>query len=372
MEAQYTYDMDEPFLYQKIAERIRQDILDRKLKPGERLPSVRKMAENWSCTLGTAQRAYGILAQQGLVLSRSGQGTHVVEKPALRDDTPLRRASLVHRAEAFLLEALTSGFSPTEVEAAVRLALDHWRVSTLHPIPPTENTLRFTVSHDMALTWIAAHFFEIADQCTLELNFTGSLGGLIALAEGKADLAGCHLWDEETDTYNVPYIRRVLPGQRVALLTLAHRSLGLIVPAGNPAKVTKLVDLVHQRLCFVNRQIGSGTRVWLDAALRKESISPSEIRGYHNVLMTHSEVARSIAEGHADVGFGLKSAALAFGLDCIPLVHERYDFVIPESTITLPSISSLIKWLSTKKAHKAIADLEGYDVEATGKLEWIS
>jgi putative molybdopterin biosynthesis protein len=333
---------------------------------------VREMAANWNCTLGTAQRAYGKLAQQGLVLSRSGQGTHVVEKPHMRDDTPLRRASLVHRAEAFLLEALTAGFSPTEVEAALRLALDHWRVSAIEPIPHTENILRFAGSHDMALTWIAAHFFEIAEQCTLELNFTGSLGGLIALAEGKADLAGCHLWDEETDSYNAPFVRRVLPGQRVALLTLAYRSLGLIVPAGNPAKVTGLVDLVRPELHFINRQTGSGTRVWLDAALRRISLPPSEIRGYDNTLITHSEVARTIAEGRADVGFGLQSAARAFGLDCILLVHERYDLVIPDSVSTIPSISCLKKWLTTKQAHQAISELEGYDVEATGKLEWIS
>ena len=364
--------MDEPYLYQKIAETIRQDILVGKLKPGERLPSVREIAADWNCTLGTAQRAYGKLAQQGLVVSRSGQGTHVVQKPHLRDDTPLRRASLVHRAEAFLLEALTAGFSPTEVEAALRLALDHWRVSAKEPIPPTENILRFVGSHDMALTWIAAHFFEIADHCTLELNFTGSLGGLIALAEGKADLAGSHLWDEETDSYNAPYVRRLLPGQRVALVTLAHRSLGLIVPAGNPAEVTGLSDLARPELCFVNRQTGSGTRVWLDVALRKASIPFSEIHGYDNALMTHSDVARTVAEGRADVGFGLQCAARAFGLDFLLLVREKYDLVIPESIFTNPSISYLIEWLSTEQAHQAISELEGYDAEATGKLEWVS
>ncbi len=364
--------MDEPFLYQKIAETVRQDILVGKLKPGERLPSVREMALNWNCTLGTAQRAYGKLAQQGLILSRSGQGTHVVEKPSMHDDTPLRRASLVHRAEAFLLEALTAGFSPTEVEAALRLALDHWRVSIIEPVPSPENILRFIGSHDMALTWIAAHFFEITDQCTLELNFSGSLGGLIALAEGKADLAGCHLWDEETDTYNVPFIRRILPGKRVALLTLAYRSLGLIVAAGNPAKVTGLSDLTRPELHFVNRQTGSGTRVWLDAALHRASILPSVINGYDHALITHSEVARTVAEARADVGFGLQSAARAFGLDCILLVRERYDLVIPEGIFSLPAISSLIEWLNTLQARQAIAALEGYDVEPTGRIEWVS
>lgn len=364
--------MDEPFLYQQIAETIRQEILNGKLKPGERLPPVRKMAEIWNCTLATAQRAYSKLAQQGLVVSRSGQGTHVVEKPILENDTPLRRASLVHHAEAFLLEALTAGHTAEEIEAALRLALDHWRISTVEPLPSTKNTLRFSGSHDMALAWIASHFFEIADRCSLELNFTGSLGGLIALAEGKADLAGSHLWDEETDSYNVPFVRRVLPGRRVALLVLAHRSLGLIVPAGNPAEITGLKDLARPDLHFVNRQTGSGTRVWFDAALHRATILPSDIPGYDNVVITHSDVARSIAEGKADVGFGLVAAASAFGLDSIPMVHERYDFVIPESSFSLASITSLVNWLNTETAHKAIAGLGGYDIRETGRLDWVS
>ena len=62
------------------------------------------------------------------------------------------------------------------------------------------------------MDWIAAHFAEIVPHYSLEMNITGSLGGLIALAEGQAEIAGCHLWDEETDNYNLPFIRRLLPG----------------------------------------------------------------------------------------------------------------------------------------------------------------
>ena len=44
------------------------------------------------------------------------------------------------------------------------------------------------------------------------------LGGLMALARGEADIAGSHLWDEQTDQYNVPFVQRVLPGERVSLV----------------------------------------------------------------------------------------------------------------------------------------------------------
>ncbi len=104
------------------------------LQPGDRLPSIRELTAEWGCTPGTVQRAYHELAIQELVVSRAGQGTHVVQQlPRERDDTPLRRASLVHRAQAFLLEVLTAGYTTGEVETALQLALDQWRVLSEQP-----------------------------------------------------------------------------------------------------------------------------------------------------------------------------------------------------------------------------------------------
>ena len=114
--------MDKNYLYHQIAESIRQEILHETLCPGDRLPSVRQMAARWDCTIGTIQRAYEELARQGLVVSRPGQGTHVAAAISAAAETPLRRASLVHRAEGFLLEALTAGYTATEVDLALRLA----------------------------------------------------------------------------------------------------------------------------------------------------------------------------------------------------------------------------------------------------------
>lgn len=365
--------MEEPTLYQQIAAAVRQEILDGQLKPGDRLPTVRQMTERWKCTPGTVQHAYRELASQGLVVSRAGQGTHVVEKPALQGDAALRRALLVHRAEAFLLETLTAGYDVADVEDAVRLALDRWRAVSQAPEPVRAEVLRFAGSHDPALAWIAAHLPEISGQAapvTLQLNFCGSLGGLIALSEGRADLAGCHLWDAETDSYNLPFVRRLLPGKRTALLTLAHRRLGLLLAPGNPFGLADLSDLARPGLRFINRQPGSGTRVWLDAALQRTGQESTQISGYSQVVTTHSEAARQIAEGQADAAFGLQTAATAFGLDFIPLVRERYDLAIPEAGLDSLPAAPLVHWLQTPAARDAIARLGGYDTGATGQIEW--
>jgi molybdate-binding protein/DNA-binding transcriptional regulator YhcF (GntR family) len=362
----------ERFLYLTIAEAIRRDVLDGRLARGDRLPPVRKMTRRWSCSPGTVQRAYQELARQGLVVSRPGRGTLVSgEQPALPEE-PLRRAGLVHRAEAFLLEALTAGFDLDGVEQAFRLALDRWRSAPARPSPAPRRAVRFCGSHDLALDWLASHFDEIAPGFRLEARFVGSLGGLIALAEGQAELAGSHLWDQETRTYNEPFVRRLLPGCNVALLTLAERRLGLILPAGNPKGLSGLPDLARKGLRFANRQPGSGTRVWLDAQLRALDIHTERISGYDRGETTHSGVARLIAEGAADAGVGLEAAAAAFGLDFIFLISEPYQLVIPAPAMERAPLRELGFWLQTAAAKAALGSLRGYDTRSTGTLTWVS
>lgn len=359
-------------LYQEIAETIRQDILQQNLQPGDRLPSVRKMANEWNCTIGTIQRAYEELARQDLVVSRPGQGTHVAAAIPVEQAAPFRRAALVHRAEAFLLEVLTGGYTPTEVEQAMRLALDRWRTLQIEMVTWPEQSLRFVGSHDPAVTFITTHFNDIVPNYVPQLTFAGSLGGLIALTEGQADLAGTHLWDEESDTYNIPFVRRLLPGRQVAVLTLAHRNLGLIVLPANPIGITDLADLALPGVRFINRQPGAGTRVWLDAQLRRLALAPIQISGYDEEVQTHSEVARAVAEKRVDVGLGLETVALAYGLGFVPLTKERYDLVIPASVWFKEPIQALVRWLATEAAKTGIMDLGGYDITQMGKVEWLN
>lgn len=317
------------------------------------------------------QRAYQDLARQGLVVSRPGQGTRVASNIPADDHTPLRGAALVHRAETFLLEALTAGHDLGEVEQAIRLALDHWRVDAATKARPPTKAVRFVGSHDLAIDWLAAHFSTVSPSHSLELHFTGSLGGLMALARGEADLAGSHLWDEETGTYNLPFVCRILPNRRVVLAMLAHHRLGLILPPGNPDRIQGLPDLTRRGVPFINRQPGFGTRVWLDATLKRLGIPAKGISGYTLEEQTHSGVARAVAERRASVGLGLEAAALAFGLDFVFLAEEPYHLVIPAAHAERPPLKALLRWLGTRQARQALAGLGGYATEETGRLTWV-
>ena len=116
----------------------------------------------------------------GLVVSRPGQGTHVVNSPQPAGDSVMRWANLVHRSEAFLLEVLTAGYSPEEVDVAICQAMERWQVIVQQPVPTESHALRFSGSHDLLITWLAAHFPEIVSDYRLQLGFSGSLGGLIS------------------------------------------------------------------------------------------------------------------------------------------------------------------------------------------------
>lgn len=364
--------MDEDYLYQQIAESVRQEILEGIRKPGEKLPTVRKMTEFWHCTPGTVQRAYKILSQQGLVVSRPGQGTHVSDHPVTSELKPLRRAALVNKSEAFLLESLSAGYSQAEIEMALQMALDRWRILQSEPAITGEETIRFAGSNDLVITWLASHFDSILPGMNLQLQFGGSLSGLIALAENRADIAGCHLWDEEDQDYNRSYVERILPGRKTALITLANRQIGLIVPAGNPQNVFGLKDLTQKNVFFANRQSGSGTRVWFDGRLRDLHIRTDAIQGYENEKSTHGEVARSITEGTATAGLGLQAAADAYSLGFVPLTRERYELAILEETMKSSNLMKFISWLASAEAKEAISSLSGYDSLHSGSIRWIN
>jgi len=366
--------MEEPFLYRRIADQIRRDILEGRLKPGDRLASMRELTHQWECTQGTIQRAYQELAQQGLLVSRAGKGTQVagnIDPLLMRAQGPLRRASLVHQAEAFLLEALTAGFGLGEIQEAFELGLDRWRTLQAAAHPAAERRIRFAGSHDSAVSWLANHWAELAPGTDFQVSFSGSLGGLMALADGRADLAGCHLWDAETNRYNLPFIRKLFPGNKMAAIRLADRRLGLMVAPGNPLGIQRVADLGRPGLRFVNRQSGSGTRVWLDAALQREGLSAGAIGGYAVEKATHSEVARAVAEGQADVGLGLESAAAALRLDFVFLVQETYDLVAPAASLEAAPLQTLVAWLAGAAAHQRLGELVGYETHQTGLIQWV-
>ncbi|MGL5315122.1 MAG: substrate-binding domain-containing protein, partial [Peptostreptococcaceae bacterium] len=163
----------------------------------------------------------------------------------------------------------------------------------------------------------------------------GSYNGLYELYNNRVSISSCHLWDLETDSYNAPYVKSLLPGIPCVLVNLAYRQQGFYVQKGNPKNIKTYNDLVNNDITFVNREKGSGTRILLDQKLKQLSILPSSISGYNSIETSHLSVASTVSRGNADVGLGSEKAALQVNnIDFIPLQTERYDLVIKQEDLS--------------------------------------
>jgi putative molybdopterin biosynthesis protein len=192
----------------------------------------------------------------------------------------------------------------------------------------------------------------------------GSLDGLVNLRQGLCQISGSHLLDQSGE-YNLPFVRHLFPDRAVEIVTLAYRTQGLMLASGNPRGVKKIADLAMPSVRFVNRNPGSGTRLWFDAELRKLDLPAEKVRGYKKAVKTHSEAAILIANDKADAALGLQAAAHQHHLDFIPLFEERYDLVLPrESAKTL---SPLLDYLQTANFRMALHALSGYDSTHSGE-----
>jgi putative molybdopterin biosynthesis protein len=230
-----------------------------------------------------------------------------------------------------------------------------------------ERTALTTGSHDPMLDLLSGHIGQRFPGSRLTSASVGSMGGLVALKRRETHLAGMHLLDETTGEYNLSYIKKQIPEVPVQVITFAHREQGLLVQPGNPLGITSLDDL--PRLRYVNRQRGAGTRLLLDFELKKRGITPDSISGYTHEEYTHLAVAVAVSSGLADCGLAVRSAAIALGLDFIPVGWERYDFVIPEEHAAHPVIRQLLDVLHSDDFIHALAAVPGYDTRETGHLK---
>jgi putative molybdopterin biosynthesis protein len=229
-------------------------------------------------------------------------------------------------------------------------------------LPKTKKpALIFSGSHDLALERIAEHLQKHVMLLSLPV---GSLDGLVNLRQGLCQISGSHLLDESGE-YNTPFVRHLFPERAVQIITLAYRTQGLMLASGNPNGLKKIADIAKPDIRFVNRNPGSGTRLWLDTELRKLDIPSEKVRGYDKVVKTHSEAAMLIATNKADAALGLQAAAHQNHLDFIPLFEERYDLILPREQEK--TLSPLLDYIQTIDFRNSISLLTGYNTTHSGE-----
>ncbi|HEX3550000.1 MAG TPA: molybdopterin biosynthesis protein [Candidatus Elarobacter sp.] len=275
--------------------------------------------------------------------------------------TPLRRGAGVITSLSRANVLLTIPRFSEGARAGARL-----RARALRPPAQIERTLLAIGSHDVALDALGGRLAEHGIE--LVSAHVGSIAGLAALRERSAHLAGTHVLDPVTGTYNDAAVQRYGPAEPVALVRLAEREQGLLVARGNPLGIASVADLARRRARYVNRQADAGTRILFDVLLARAGIAPGRIDGYERVEFSHLAVAQLIASGSADAGMAIRAAARAFGLDCVFVAWEPYELALPASSLRLPRIAEAVALLRDPALRAEIEALGGYDCTHAGDV----
>ena len=241
-------------------------------------------------------------------------------------------------------------------------------VQLLRPAAELERTLVVIGSHDPLLDEVSDLMHSADPSAFMSSSHVGSMGGIMAIRQGRTHAAGCHLLNEADGTYNTAYLEKYFPNGGVYQVECVGRTQGLMVAPGNPLGLSGFRDIVRPGLRYVNRQKGSGTRILADYLCKQENVDRSQIYGYDREEFTHTSVAAQIASGTADAGMGIWSAARLYGLDFLPVCVEQYDLLIPDYAWDTPMVRRLLETLASPEFRTRLEGLGGYTLDHPGQV----
>ena len=223
-----------------------------------------------------------------------------------------------------------------------------------------ENSLIITGSHDPLIDELSDMIKKDNPTFNLTSSHVGSMGAITALKSGQAHLGFIHLLDTENGEYNTSYVKKYFPDGGVKLIKVIGRTQGLMVKKGNPLGIKEFKDITKSR--YVNRQLGSGTRILCDYLLKENGIDKKDVEGYRNEEFTHTAVAALIASGNADCGLGIYSAAKMYNLDFIEICTEEYDILIDEKAYDNEQVQTFLNMIKSEKFKERLKEMGGYEV----------
>ncbi len=220
-------------------------------------------------------------------------------------------------------------------------------------------------SHAPLLDWAVRD-----SRCGLAMLACGSSAGLDRLARGEATVAAMHWLDPATGDYNVPLVRERMGTADLVVIEWAKRVQGLLLAAGNPLRIKTLADLVKKRARIAPRQPEAGSQHLFLRLLERAKIGHEKLNWLPRPSAAETDLAAAIHDGHADAGVAIEAAARAQSLAFIPLAVERLDLVLHRRDYFEPPVQALITFMRTKEFATHAKTLGGYDVTATGRVEF--
>ena len=213
---------------------------------------------------------------------------------------------------------------------------------------------------------ILANFLQLEGVNAARTNLN-SFEGLLSLYQDNIQVAACHLYDGQD--YNASFVRSLMPGVPAVLVNVSYRTQGFYVQKGNPKNIHGWEDLARKDITVLNRRVGSSARILMDMQLKRLGIPASQVAGYHKIMKSHLTMAAAIAAGEADLAIGTERISRQIeNLDFIPLMEERFDFVIKKELFGTEAVQKLMKVLQSSAFRREIAHFSGNDYRDLGKI----
>lgn len=182
---------------------------------------------------------------------------------------------------------------------------------------------------------------------------TGSSAGLSAVKRGQCDIAGMHLFDPDSETYNQHCI-----SEGLSLIRGYRRKQGLVFRKDDPRfqgeNALAIINKVkNDSSCLmINRNLGSGTRIIIDQLL--DGCKPS---GYLVQTSNHHAVIAAIEQGRADWGIAIQTVVANDNIGFLPIQDECYDFMVSDSRLQKKAVQVFIELLKDKAVNDALVEM---------------
>ncbi|NNE78818.1 MAG: helix-turn-helix transcriptional regulator [Silicimonas sp.] len=217
-------------------------------------------------------------------------------------------------------------------------------------------------SHDPLLEWALRQ-----SECGLATFLDGSADGIARFTANEGVAAGLHIHDAETGDWNVVPVKRALMDQDAVLVSFAIRRRGLVTPPEAAERFKGMRDLVGTLVAA--RQEASGTNVLLQHLLEDARLLPEDL-SFTEPMRSEQDAVLAVAEGQADVAFGLEAVARPFGLGFVPLIDEKFDILFDRRAYFDAPVQRLMAFCRGDRFKERALALGGYDISDLGGVRW--
>lgn len=218
----------------------------------------------------------------------------------------------------------------------------------------------FLGSFDPLLEWALRE-----SRCGLAMLFEGSRDGLLRFCEYEGVAAGLHL--NEAGGWNVDTVADHCGGAPAVLIQFAHRRRGLVYRRDLPCAPRALADLAGLRV--VPRRPEAGAQVLFDALLAQAGVDGARLVPVPPAA-SEADAVQLVAQGAADVSFGLEALAGLYSLGFAPMVTERFDLLIDRQAYFEPPLQRLLAFCRSPRFAAHARTLPGYDLSDLGRVMW--